>query len=295
MTAGVTWALIAALGFGVTQTLNRKSNLIVGAYRTALGLLLAVEVILIVRAIATGEYRLLGDAPLSSLAYFSGSATIHYVTGWTLLAKSQNQIGVGRTGAVVSAAPLVATFLAAFFLSESLTLLILVGVLLSIAGVALVSISRNSDPGSAGWRVPWFGLAVAVCWGTSPLLIRRGLEGLDSPVLGLTVGLGVALLIGGVGLAFAGDRLVGTWDRRAVGWMMLGGVTGAVGIGAQWISFGLTTIAISITVQQLATLVVVGLAPIMFDAAFERINLALASGTMAMVAGSVIVAWAGNA
>ena len=71
--------------------------------------------------------------------------------------------------------------------------------------------------------------------------------------------------------------------------MALGGTTGAVGIGAQWIAFGLTTIAIAITVQQLAVLVVVGLAPIMFRSALERLNASLLIGTAAMLAGSVMV------
>ena len=50
MTAGVVWALVAAVGFGLTQTVNRKANLLTDAYRTAFGLLVAVEVVLIVRA-----------------------------------------------------------------------------------------------------------------------------------------------------------------------------------------------------------------------------------------------------
>ena len=127
------------------------------------------------------------------------------------------------------------------------------------------------------------------------MLIRKGLLGIDHPVLGLTVGLGAALVVHALVLTFTHSWRPETWDRGAFRWMALGGITGAVGIGAQWVAFGLTTIAIAITVQQLATLVVVALAPLMFDAAFERLNVKLLTGTAAMLAGSAIVVLAGKA
>ncbi len=294
MNQGVVWSLVAAVGFGLTQTMNRKSNLRVGASHTAFGLLVAVEAVLVTRALVVGDFRRLADAPVGSLAFFVASALIHYILGWTLLALSQQQIGVARTGAVTSAAPLVGALLAAVFLGEDLTSWTLLGVALSMVGVALVSLSRTPGAARSGWVFPAFGLAVAVCWGTSPMFIRKGLVGLDAPVLGLTIGLGVALVVHALILTSAGSWRRGTWDRSALRWMALGGLTGAVGIGAQWVAFGLTTIAIAITVQQLATLVVVALAPLMFDAVLERINALLLAGTAAMLAGSAIVVLAGR-
>lgn len=289
MSPGVFWSLIAALGFGFTQTLNRKSNLLVGASKTAFGLLMAVESILLVRMIITGEYRLLATAPWSALAFFTGSATIHYILGWTFLAMSQHQIGVARTGAVVSAAPLVGTLLAAPILGEPLTGFILIGVLTTVMGVALISVSRGDRSMNSLRTVPTFGLLVALCWGSSPMLIRKGLEGLDAPVLGLTVGLGVALIVHAIALTTTRSWNAMPWDRRALTWMALGGATGAIGIGAQWTSFGLTTVAVAITVQQLAVLVVVGLAPIMFRSPMERLNSTLLIGTAAVILGSSMV------
>lgn len=288
MSPGVLWSLVAALGFGFTQTLNRKSNLLVGASRTAFGLLAAVETILLIRMFVTGEYRLLATAPLSALAAFTASAVIHYVLGWTFLAMSQQQIGVARTGAIVSATPLVGTVLAAILLDEPLTGFIVVGVLATMGGVALISLSRG-DIGDAKRIIPTFGLLVSLCWGASPMFIRRGLEGLDAPVLGLTVGLGVALVVHAISLTVAGSWSATEWNRGALIWMAMGGLTGAIGIGAQWVAFGLTTIAIAITVQQLAVLVVVALAPIMFKSAMERLNATLFIGIAAVMLGSAMV------
>jgi drug/metabolite transporter (DMT)-like permease len=291
MSSGVLWSLLAALGFGFTQTLNRKSNLLVGPYRTAFGLLVFVELVLVARISVTGGWGALADLRPGTAALFVGAALIHFMLAWTLLALSQNQIGVARTGAVTSAAPLVGAVNAAIFLSEPLTAWTLVGVVASMIGVALVSLSRKSETGRR-WVLPSFGLAVAACWGTSPMLIRRGLEDLDAPVVGLAVGLGGALIVHAVALTVTGTWTRQPFDRRSVLWMALGGVTGAVALSSQWISYGLTTIAIAITVQQLAALVVVVLAPIMFGT-IERPNFLLLAGTAAMLGGSAIVVWAG--
>jgi len=266
---------------------NRKSNLMTDAFRTAFGLLLCVETLLIIRLFVTGDVRLLADAPLRSLAFFVGSTIIHYGFGWTLLALSQQKIGVARTGALVSAAPIVGVLLAVPILGEDLSLLTFLGVLTSVAGVVVISLSRG--PGHGKWTSPWLALMVATLWGSSPMLIRKGLEGLDEPIIGLTVGLGASLILHALGLTIAGGWKGSPIPRDAYKWMMIGGVTGAIGIGAQWISFGLTTIAIAITVQQLATLVIVALAPVVFDAKFEKLTPPLIMGTLMMLAGSGIV------
>lgn len=288
MTDGVLWALGAALGFGFVQVFNRKTNQMVDAFRTAFGLLLCVEVLLVARVIVAGELDLIATASLAAVGIFTLATFAHFMGGWTLLALSQQRIGVARTGALVSASPLVGTLLAAVFLDEPLTWAILGGVALAVAGVALISLSGGRSP-AGGWARPWLALAVACIWGTSPTLIRFGLERFDHPVLGLTIGLAVSLVIFGVLLvgfgSWRGDRVPPVAKR----WMAAGGVAGALGVSSQWISFDLTTIAVAVTVQQLATLVVVALVPFMFKEPFERMNLMFVMGTVAMLAGSVVV------
>lgn len=293
VTAGVAWALVAAVGFGFLQAFNRKSNQLVDAFRTAFGLLAAVEVLLVARAVVSGEIGLVTQAPWEAVILFATATFFHFVGGWTLLALSQQRIGVARTGALVSAAPLVGTLLAAPVLSEPLTVPIMGGVLLAAAGVALISLSGMRN-GRSVWVQPWLALTVALIWGSSPMLIRLGLERFDHPVLGLTIGLGMSVPLYGlllVGTGVARRHRVSGLARR---WMMAGGVAGAIGVSGQWLSFGLTTIAIALTVQQLAALVVVALVPLMFRQPFERMNLLFGVGTAAMLAGSILVVLAGR-
>jgi drug/metabolite transporter (DMT)-like permease len=288
VTAGVAWALVAALGFGFVQASNRKSNQLVDAYRTAFGLLFFVEILLVIRAVVSGEVGLIADASLAAVVLFTTATFFHFIGGWTILAMSQQRIGVARTGALVSASPLVGTILAAFILDEPLTLFVGIGVILAVAGVALISLSGGVRPGTDGWARPWHALTVALIWGSSPMLIRLGLERFDHPVLGLTIGLGFSLSLYGLALVVTRSRRPPV-DRKALPWMAVGGLAGAIGVSGQWISFGLTTIAIAITVQQLATLVVVALVPLMFKEPFERMNAMFLFGTAAMLGGSILV------
>lgn len=239
-----------------------------------------------------GDIPKLATAPPAALASFALSAAFHFGGGWTLLALSQQRVGVARTGAVVSLAPLVGTLGAALLLDEPLTAFVLLGVVIVVVGVALLSFSGAKGE-ERRWLTPWHALLVAFLWGASPLLIRYGLSGLDAPVLGLAVGIGTTVIIYGVGLAIWRRHLAPP-QRGAWPFVVLGGLTGAVAIGAQWISFGLTTIAIALSVQQLAALVVVALVPLTFQEPFERLNLLLVTGTLAIVSGTVLVVLAGT-
>ena len=106
--------------------------------------------------------------------------------------------------------------------------------------------------------------------------------------MGLTFGLGVTVVVYGLGLTVTrgwGPVISG----RSVMWTVLGGLTGAVAISAQWISFELTTIAIALSLQQMSVLVVVALAPVMFPEPIERVSTLLVVGTAAMLTGTTRV------
>lgn len=284
---GALWALVAAVGFAFLQVSNRKANQVLDAYRTAFGFLVAVEVVLLVRFALLGDLGLLLTAPWSAVVIFGVTTLFHFVGGWTLLALSQQTIGVARTGALVSSAPIIGTLVAAVALDEPLTLAIAGGVLLAVVGVALISLSGRVS-GSEEWRRPWFGLAVALIWGSTPLLIRIGLERFDEPVAGLTIGLASSVVVYALLLT-----VTGRWNKpvpaTAVRWIAFGGVCGATAVSAQWLSFDLTTIAIAITVQQMSVLFVMALVPIMFRQPFERMNPRFFGGAILVLMGAIIV------
>ncbi len=287
MTAGAVWALLAAGGFALTQAASRKTNQLIDAYRTAFGLLTAVEMMLLIRSLVVGDFALLFQAPGSAVAIFTVATFLHFVGGWTFLALSQQQIGLARTGALVAGTPIVGTLVAAIGLGEPLTIPVVAGVLLAVIGVALISLSGGA-PGTMNWRKPWYALTVALIWGTTPLLIRLGLERFDHPVEGLTIGLAFCVVIHAT-LLIAARRWRGPIPTTAFRWIAFGGFVGAVAVASQWVSFDLTTIAIAITVQQLSVLFVIALVPIMFREPFERMNPRFFTGAAIVLGGASLV------
>ncbi len=285
--SGALWALVAAIGFAFLQVSNRKANELLDAYRTAFGLLVAVEVFLVLRIALLGDFQLLFSAPWPAVAIFAVTTLFHFLGGWTLLALSQQAIGVARTGALVSSAPIIGTLVAAVALDEPLTPAIVGGVLLAVVGVAVISLDGRGS-GSDKWRRPWFALAVALIWGSTPLLIRLGLEKFDQPVAGLTIGLAFSVVVHAMLLAVTG-RWRTPVAATAVRWIAFGGACGAIAVSSQWLSFDLTTIAIAITVQQLSVLFVIALVPIMFHHPFERMNPRFFAGAMLVLLGATIV------
>lgn len=284
---GPLWALVAAIGFAFLQVSNRKANQLVDAYRTAFGLLVAVEIVLLIRTALVGDFGLLFSAPLAAVGIFGLTTLFHFVGGWTLLALSQQTIGVARTGALVSAAPIIGTLVAAVALDEPLTVPIAGGVALAVIGVVLISLSGRVS-GSDEWRRPWFALAVALIWGSTPILIRIGLERFDHPVEGLTIGLASSVVVYALLLTATG-RWRMPMPNTAIRWIAFAGLCGAIAVSSQWLSFNLTTIAIAITIQQLSVIFVIALVPMMFHQPFERMNPRFFAGVLLVLTGATIV------
>src|SRR5690606_39484274 len=126
-------------------------------------------------ALAPRDLSVLTSATPSASAYSAGAGIVHFFVGWTCLGLSQQQVGAATTGAVLASTPLVGSVLAALTLGEPLTPLMAAGILMAAGGVALLSLRRSSG---VERTFPWFAVGAALSWGSSPLLIRWGLEGL---------------------------------------------------------------------------------------------------------------------
>lgn len=136
---GIFWAIVAGVGFGLFQVLNRKAGGRIDAFLGTFSLLAISSIVLVAASFATEDLAVLRSVPLIAFVNFALAGLIHFLGGWTLLTFSQHRIGAARTGALIGAAPLFATFIAALTLNEFLNFPTLVGIFLVVAGVYLVS------------------------------------------------------------------------------------------------------------------------------------------------------------
>jgi drug/metabolite transporter (DMT)-like permease len=292
---GPALAAAAGLGFGVFQTLNRRA---VGGMKDAylatfLQLLVALGV-LVVATLATEDVGLLGEATALSLFYFSLAGVIHFSLGWTLLNMSQMRIGAARTSPLLATTPVFGAAIAVLILQEVPGWVVWLGVLLVTAGAFVVSLERVAEE---GWGVSWQdalpGLATALAWATSPILIKEGLEGLPSPLLGLTLGMVVAVLIYALLLPLRpgveGDPL-GSWVSLT--FKLLAGLMVGLSVWARWASLDYTSIAVVLALGLLSVPVVLLLSPLLMGRHVERVTLQIWLGAaLVVVGGLVLVLW----
>ncbi|MGH8916110.1 MAG: EamA family transporter [Acidimicrobiia bacterium] len=292
--SGIFIAIAAGVGFGVFQAINRRVNQEIDAYRSTFLVLSVGSALVIVWTIATQDLALLEEAPPVSYLAFAAAGVLHFFIGWTLLSLSQQRLGAAGTGAILAAIPLIGSLLAAAVLDERLTPVAVLGVVLVTGGIAVISLRRGPGPVRQG--VPWFGLATAVSWGSSPLLIRWGLEGLPSPMIGVSIGLLAASLVYAIVLLVTRRRrAAGSIPRDVLRWVLVAGVLVAFAIAMQWIAFDLLTVAIVVTLIQLQVPTVIVTAPWLMGSAGERLSPSLLAGAAAVFSGSVLVVLAGTA
>ncbi len=287
--SGVAWAALAGVSFGVFQAVNRRANTHVDAYRATFWLLIISVLSLGAVSVLTQDLGSALDAPISSYGWFAAVGAVHYFAGWTLLVSSQKQIGAASTGIVLAAIPLIATILASVFLDQSLSASTIGGVVLATIGVGLITLRKGE--GASFGAVPWAGLGASLAFGTSPLFISWGLEGIDSPLVGVTVSLGVATALYGVVFALGLAGKGGTVPKPARPWLAAAGLLVAFAMVAQWMAYSLTDVAIVVTLIQLATPVVVFLAPLVVGTHIEKLTPTLIVGMLTVIAGSTLVIW----
>jgi drug/metabolite transporter (DMT)-like permease len=291
---GPALAAAAGLGFGVFQTLNRRA---VGgmsdAYVATFLQLVTALGVLLVATLSTEDVGLLADATALSLFFFSLAGLIHFSLGWTLLNMSQMRIGAARTSPLLATTPVFGAVIAILILQELPGWIVWLGVALVNAGALVVSLERVVEEGH-GWGIPWRdavpGLLTALAWATSPILIKEGLEGLPSPLLGLTLGMAVAVLAYAVALPLRphvdGPAL---GSRISLAFKLAAGVMVGLSVWARWAALDYTTIAVVLALGLLSVPIVLVLSPLLMGRHVERVTAQIWLGAGLVVVGGLVL------
>ena len=128
-------------------------------------------------------------------------------------------------------------------------------------------------------------------WALSPIFILRGLEGFDSPIAGLTVGLIVSVLAYAPVLALVrgGDR-AWTSVKRSVGVLKLvAGVLVGVATWSRWAALEDADVGAVLALNLLSVPTVLLLAPIVAGRHLERVTLGLWAGAGLVISGALVL------
>jgi drug/metabolite transporter (DMT)-like permease len=285
---GVLWAAASGIGFGLFQSVNvRAVRQLEDVYvSTFLQLLVAAAVLLFVCVVA-GDLPRLADASAWAWISFALAGAIHFFLGWTLLNASQDRIGAARTSPLLTMTPIFGVAIAAVTLGQLPGAAALGGIAVSVAG-ALVITDPRSEAG-VRWQDATFGLATAFLWALSPVFTVEGLDELDSPLLGVTVGLVFSVLAYALLLSAAPRRRRSARDlpREGVALKAISGVLVALSIWGRWIALDTADVGVVLALNLLAVPTVLLLAPVIAGRHLERVDARIWLGAALVVAGSL--------
>ena len=212
---------------------------------------------------------------LQPILRFLTYAGIHYV-------------GAAAGTTLRGAHPLFSTSLAILFLGESLNLLIVLGTLAIVAGIALISWQGNKKQASFRWVYLTYPLSAAFLAGVSHPLRRYTLNLANEPLyLAAVIGI-VALPWLASATLLPGQKQKLVWDRRAMGPFMIAGAFETLGIllGILALSVG-QVVVVSPIIATSPLWIVLGSWLFLRD--LERLTLRTILGAVCVVAGTITI------
>jgi drug/metabolite transporter (DMT)-like permease len=283
--SGVLWATASGIGFGLFQSLNRRAiRGIEDPYVSTFLQLSAATGVLVLASLVSEDLHQLADASGKSIALFAIAGVIHFVLGWLLLNLSQYRIGASRTAPLITLTPLFGVILAVVTLGElpspaalaAIVPIMLGAWLLASRGGGHVAIERDSI----------FAFGTAFMWALSAVLTVEALEGLDSPLLGVTLGLLAATVaLGGVLLARDSLGAIRLIARNTLALKLSAAVVVAFATWFRLLALGETDVAVVLATNLVSVPVTLVLAPLLVGRHLEQADARVWLGGLLVVTG----------
>jgi drug/metabolite transporter (DMT)-like permease len=282
--SGVLWATASGIGFGLFQSLNRRAiRGIEDPYVSTFLQLSAATGILLLASLISEDLHQLADASAESIALFAIAGVIHFVLGWLLLNVSQARIGASRTAPLITLTPLFGVILAAVTLGELPSVAALAAIVPIMVGAWLLA-SRGGRVGIE--RDSIFAFGTAFMWALSAVLTVEALEGLDSPLLGVTLGLLAATVaLGGVLLARDSLGAIRLIARNTLALKLSAAVVVAFATWFRLLALGETDVAVVLATNLVSVPVTLVLAPLLVGRHLEQADARVWVGGLLVVTG----------
>ncbi|OGO18144.1 MAG: hypothetical protein A2Z14_13530 [Chloroflexi bacterium RBG_16_48_8] len=135
-----------------------------------------------------------------------------------------------------------------------------------------------------------YGLITALTWALSPIFIKKGLEDLDSPILGVTIGMVVSTVAYGILILLRRNHIskepitLELWLNQSIA-----GVLTGFGTLFRWIALDLAHIAVVVTLGRFNMVVVIVISAFMTGKYAEKMTWKVWLGAALVIAGAVIL------
>ena len=212
---------------------------------------------------------------------------------------SIKRLGASRTSPVVASNALFATLLAVVVLDETLTAVHFLGVVLIVAGVALISYEtaerKSVDLARRELALLFFvPILAAVFLGIEPIFISIALDAGGSIIPGTTIVVTTAF-VGFTVYAWAGSGLPSpsVVQQPFLKWYLAAGVTTTFGLLAVFTALQTASVVIAVPLIQTSPLLVIGLSTLFLSSQLEWVTPAVLVSTVIIIIGATIVSLSG--
>lgn len=290
---GVLVAVISSICFGANSVLARRGTALA---RPRIGVLITLIMgppTFLIVAVAFGQLGRLGEFTLLSLLALAVAGVIHFVLGRSLNYNTVSLLGASRASILANASPLMSVGLAVLLLREEITANILVGAALTVLGPILIGQSSGGSQrpleARALRRGMLMGLAAALCYGISPLLIKFALRQASLPLAGSLVSYIAAFAVLGSTLLHPSVRheLVHS-STKGLLWYAAAGMAVNMAQLFRYVALSIAPVSLVAPLIQLSTLFTLFLSFGM-NRRIEALDKFTVSGAVLVVVGAVIL------
>lgn len=196
-------ALTAALMWSISSLFWRRVELSAGAMNLSKNVLGLVLMLLHLGALSWFTHQAAFTASVSSVGLLILSGLVGVAIGDTLFLRSLQILGPRISLMMATTSPIFSVVLGWVFLQEQLLMIVVVGILLTVAGLIIVLTDRGAAqeapdlyPGKVAVGV-WCGIAGALCQSVGGVLSRAGSQdcsGLEAAIYRVAVGMVVLVI-----------------------------------------------------------------------------------------------------
>jgi drug/metabolite transporter (DMT)-like permease len=238
-----------------------------------------------------GQYE---TVPLPAVGYFASVGFLHYIVGRTLMWGAVKLLGASRALVFVALSPVVSLVLAVWFLDESLAVWAIFGATLAIAGPVIMGRLKGGKPdGSTSAPDLRRGATRAVlgslAWGSTPILVKQGLNYDVPPLLGILIAYSTAAAIQFIISQVNKDSLkIRAIPRSALKWFILSSIFTNTAQLLLFLAYDVGDVTTVVVLIQMTPLLVTGMTHVL-NRDVERITLGVVAGGVLSVAGAMLV------
>ena len=227
----------------------------------------------------------LGRPTPTAVGLFVLAGLIGTVAGRLLRFFAIEAVGASITGAFMNVTPLVSSGLAILFLGERVTLPIVLGTLVIVAGATLLSTGGRS----LGVRPAqlWLPILSATCFGIVAILRKLGLSGM-APVPGTAVNVTTALVVFTAFLVASGQREAMVCRGRSLVYFLAAGLTENLGVFLVVLALSVGTVSVVAPLTNVTPLFVI-IFSLLFLRGVESLNGRVVAGSALIVVGACLI------